>query len=91
MTRVRALALLPIAACAPSDAAQDASFTATARALDGDTVAADFRLLGVDAFERGQLCQRAGACWKCGKAAQDLAARTLHDGDANIRVSSRSS
>src|SRR3546814_2228517 len=33
-------------------------FTASARALDGDTIAADLRLLGVDAFERRQLCER---------------------------------
>src|SRR3546814_2258271 len=46
-------------------------FTASARALDGDTIAADFRLLGVDAFERRQLCERAQSCWECGKAAQD--------------------
>ena len=91
MTRVPTLALLLIAACTPSDAAEDTSFNATARALDGDTVAADFRLLGVDAFERRQLCQKAGACCECGKAAQDLAARTLHGGDANIRLSSPSS
>src|SRR3546814_8954420 len=37
-------------------------FTASARALDGDTIAADFRLLGVDAFERRQLCERAQSC-----------------------------
>ena len=52
------------------------SFDAKARALDGDTVAVDFRLLGVDAFERGQLCRRASGCWQCGKAAQDFARLT---------------
>lgn len=68
------------------------SFTARARALDGDTVAADFRLLGVDAFERRQLCARKnGSCWECGKAAQDLAARTLRGNDATIRLTARSS
>ena len=53
------------------------SFDAKARALDGDTVAVDFRLLGVDAFERGQLCRRASGCWQCGKAAQDFAATEI--------------
>ncbi|MFD1104443.1 thermonuclease family protein [Sphingobium olei] len=67
------------------------SFTARARALDGDTVAADFRLLGVDAFERRQLCERNGSCWECGKAAQDLAARTLRDSDATISLTASSS
>jgi endonuclease YncB( thermonuclease family) len=77
MNRLIVLALLLSASCSPSNAAEDTSFSAKARALDGDTVATDFRLLGVDAFERHQLCERAGACWECGKAAQDLAARTL--------------
>lgn len=57
-------------------------FNAEARALDGDTVSVDFRLLGVDAFERKQLCQRDGACWACGKAAQDFAARQVRDASA---------
>src|SRR3546814_10595450 len=65
-------------------------FTASARALDGDTIAADFRLLGVDAFERRQLCERARSCWECGKAAQDHAARILGEADAQIRLTNRS-
>lgn len=69
----------------------DQGFTASARALGGDTIAADFRLLGVDAFERRQLCERAGSCWECGKAAQDLAAKTLRAGDARIELASTSS
>ncbi len=68
---------------AHGDAGQRAPrFDAEARALDGDTVSVDFRLLGVDAFERKQLCQRDGACWACGKAAQDLAARQVRDASA---------
>src|SRR3546814_1285017 len=66
-------------------------FTASARALDGDTIAADFRLLGVDAFERRQLCERAQSCWACGKAAQDHAARLLGEADAQLRLTHRSS
>ena len=46
MNRLVVLALLLSAACTPSDAAEDTSFSAKARALDGDTVATDFRLLG---------------------------------------------
>lgn len=73
------------------DAQGEPSFNARARALDGDTIAADFRLLGVDAFERGQLCEKQGACWQCGKTAQDLAARTLRGGEASIRLSPHAS
>ncbi len=72
-------------------AGEPQSFTARARALDGDTIAADFRLLGVDAFERRQLCERNGSCWECGKAAQDLAARTLRDNTATISLTAGSS
>ena len=91
MTRLIALALLAMIACSPSMAHEETSFNATARALDGDTLAADFRLLGVDAFERGQLCEKRGSCWRCGKAAQDLAARVLQQGDAEIRLSTQQS
>lgn len=84
--------ILLLSACDVQGAAiSEPGFTASARALDGDTIAADFRLLGVDAFERRQLCERAGSCWECGKAAQDLAARTLRDANAQIRLSPGSS
>lgn len=85
------LLLGALASCGPADTRRDAfaeagrqgpRFDAEARALDGDTVSVDFRLLGVDAFERKQLCQRDGACWACGKAAQDLAARQFRDASA---------
>lgn len=62
------------------------TFDAKARALDGDTISVDFRLLGVDAFERGQLCQRVSGCWQCGKAAQDFAANALRSKAATIRL-----
>lgn len=67
------------------------TFDAKARAIDGDTVAVDFRLLGVDAFERGQLCQRKSGCWQCGKAAQDFAANALRSKAATIRLMPSSS
>jgi len=67
------------------------SFDARARALDGDTVAVDLRLLGVDAFERQQLCQRVSGCWQCGKAAQDFAASALRAKTATIRLMPSSS
>lgn len=64
----------------------DQSFDAKARALDGDTLAVDFRLLGIDAFERRQLCERRGACWQCGKAAQDFAASLIRSKTAQISL-----
>jgi len=71
------------ASCALADTQ---TFDARTRALDGDTVAVDFRLLGVDAFERRQLCQTRSGCWQCGKAAQDFAARALHAKTATIHL-----
>lgn len=91
MYRYLCLILLLSACDVQGASVSETGFTASARALDGDTIAADFRLLGVDAFERHQLCERAGSCWECGKAAQDLAARTLRAGDAQIRLSRGSS
>jgi micrococcal nuclease len=81
---------LPVVALGEAPAVPQ-SFDATARALDGDTVAVDFRLLGVDAFERRQLCQRTSGCWECGKAAQDFAANALRSKAATIRLTRSSS
>src|SRR3546814_20410513 len=64
-------------------------FTASARALDGDTLAADFRLLGVAAFERRPLCERAQSCWECGKAAPAHAARVLGEAVPQLRLPRR--
>lgn len=60
-------------------AAAEAETSATAdrlegvgRVIDGDTLdvgAVRVRLHGVDAFERGQTCDRAGGAWACGTAA----------------------
>lgn len=70
----------------PSQVPTNRSFEAKARALDGDTVAVDFRLLGVDAFERRQMCERREGCWQCGKAAQDFAANILRAKTADIKL-----
>lgn len=67
------------------------TFDARGRAIDGDTVAVDFRLLGVDAFERRQLCRNTAGCWQCGKVAQDFAAKALRSGEATISLRSDSS
>jgi len=91
MMRAMVLAALAVASCgASSQVASDQGFDAKARALDGDTVAVDFRLLGVDAFERRQQCERGGGCWECGKAAQDLAAKLLRSKTADIKLTSTS-
>jgi len=87
MMRTILLAALALASCGASpEVDNDRSFNARTRALDGDTVAVDFRLLGVDAFERRQLCERRSACWPCGKAAQDYAANLLRSKTAQIRL-----
>lgn len=81
------LAVFAFASCsASSQVSADRSFEAKARALDGDTVAVDFRLFGVDAFERRQMCERRDGCWQCGKAAQDLAANMLRGKSADIKI-----
>ena len=85
------LAAFAFASCSASPKGpSDRSFAAKARALDGDTVAVDFRLLGVDAFERRQLCERSDGCWQCGKAAQDFAANVLHAKSADIKLTASS-
>lgn len=86
---MRAILLAAFAFASCSVSAQvpaDRGFEARARALDGDTVAVDFRLLGVDAFERRQMCERRDGCWQCGKAAQDLAANMLRAKTSNIKL-----
>ncbi len=81
------LAAFAFASCsASSQVPTNRIFEARARALDGDTVAVDFRLLGVDAFERRQMCERSDGCWQCGKAAQDLAANVLRGKSADIKI-----
>lgn len=81
-----ATSIILIAGALLASTAWSQTFDAKARAIDGDTVAIDFRLLGVDAFERGQLCQRVSGCWQCGKAAQDFAANALRSKAATIRL-----
>ena len=74
---------------APSEAPSKATveeFRVKARAIDGDTVSADFRLLGADALERKQQCERDGRCEPCGKTAQDVAARLLKEGNAVLTL-----
>ncbi|MET0373773.1 MAG: thermonuclease family protein [Rhizorhabdus sp.] len=60
--------------------------TAKARALDGDTVSIDIRLLGADAFEKRQLCRAKAGCWPCGKVSQNFTSRLMKQGNATIRL-----
>jgi len=69
----------------PADTSKD-GFAAEARAIDGDTLSIDFRLLGADALERKQMCERNGRCEPCGKHAQDTAARLVRDKNAVITL-----
>ncbi|WP_210358994.1 thermonuclease family protein [Sphingomonas beigongshangi] len=88
----RGVSLIALAALTlVSSPAAPQTFDAQGRAIDGDTVAVDFRLLGVDAFERRQLCRNASGCWTCGKAAQDFAAKALRSGAATISLRPSSS
>ena len=91
MRHTTGLMLAVLAMSAAASPARPQSFDAQARALDGDTVAVDFRLLGVDAFERRQLCQKVAGCWQCGKAAQDFAANALRSKKATIQLTPSSS
>ncbi len=55
----------------PAEARAD-TLEGVARVIDGDTLdvaGVRVRLHGVDAFERGQTCDRAGGSWACGAAA----------------------
>lgn len=88
---VAAALCLVLAACKPAiadlvSAPRGDALTARGRAIDGDTVSVDFRLFGADAYEKRQLCERQSGCWRCGKAAQDYAARFLKAGNATIQM-----
>lgn len=61
----------PLLACSPT-AAYAATFTGTARSIDGDSLkvgAREVRLFGIDAPEYSQTCQRGGQTWRCGTEA----------------------
>jgi micrococcal nuclease len=87
------LALVTLAACGASSDQHDAApvLHGKARALDGDTVSIDFRFSGADAVESKQQCERRGACYPCGKIAQNATARMLRSGEATIRLVGSSS
>src|SRR5690606_23742084 len=56
---------------------QTRSFGGPASVIDGDTISLAgerVRLRGIDAFERGQTCRRAGASYDCGAEARNALA-----------------
>ena len=74
-TAIAAFACLPIAAHAQV-------YTGVASAIDGDTLrmtGTTIRLLGIDAPEAGQSCDRAGQVWTCGKEATALLAGLISE------------
>ncbi len=92
MRMIVALALF-VAACgrAASQAEDQSVIHADGRAIDGDTVSFDVRLLGADAFEKRQLCRNTDGCWPCGKAAQDYSSKLLKVGSSTIRLTGKQS
>jgi endonuclease YncB( thermonuclease family) len=84
---------LAVASCggAASQAEDQSVIRADGRAIDGDTVSFDVRLLGADAFEKRQLCRNTDGCWPCGKAAQDYASKLLKSGNTTIRLTGKQS
>jgi endonuclease YncB( thermonuclease family) len=57
-----------------------------ARVVDGDTLVMDgqrIRLVGIDAPELRQLCQRDGQTWPCGRASKDHLETLIGDGKAS--------
>ena len=90
MRMIVALALA-VAACGgvASQAEDQSVIRADGRAIDGDTVSFDVRLLGADAFEKRQLCRTTDGCWPCGKAAQDYASKLLKAGNSTIRLTGK--
>lgn len=82
------LACALLAGCnqASRGAAAPDTLQASADAVDGDTVSVHFRLLGVDAVERRQQCERKERCWKCGKAAASLISNILEQAPATIAL-----
>jgi len=72
---------------AQSDAAD---IVGAARAIDGDTLEIAGRqicLLGIDAPENAQRCQRAGKAWPCGRAASQTLAGLIGGNPVTCRTS----
>ena len=58
-------------------------YIGTPTAVDGDTIRSGderIRLLGIDAPERDQICERGGEAWPCGEAATSQLEALLNGG-----------
>lgn len=77
---MRLLAFLAVLfALAPAPAFAQ-TISGYSRAVDGDTLEMTgyrVRLFGIDAVERGQVCDRAGEAWRCGEEAAALLAELV--------------
>ena len=83
MRRSSFLILAAITACSASEP----SITTRGHAIDADTISIPVRLLGVDAFEYRQLCQKPdGSCWSCGRDAQNYTARFLDNRSISVTL-----
>lgn len=68
----------------PAETVQSDKFSV----IDGDSLSGGgerLRLLGIDAPEYRQQCQREGVAWPCGRAARDALALLLPNGHAECR------
>jgi hypothetical protein len=90
MTRLRGPALVALCVFVASAPAALADITGRASVIDGDTIEVRgerIKLEGIDAPERGQLCEADGQRWRCGQqAALALADRV---GTRNVTCTDR--
>lgn len=76
-----AIMLAIIAGCSTVAASQTVTVP-SARAIDGDSIAIEIRLKGIDAFEHDAICvDNQNRCYACGKAAQNQLAAIIEQGE----------
>lgn len=86
------LLLFSLLITAKLESLNDSRFDGGFRAVDGDTLASGddrFRLIGIDAPELQQVCERSSADWACGRQAQILLAQMVHGRSVNCKGNSR--
>ena len=81
--KLMAVTLISVAACSSTASSQSVNVPG-ARAIDGDSLAIEVRLKGVDAFEHDAICaDRHNKCTPCGRMAQNQLAAILDQGQRN--------